>query len=200
MSGSGQSNDLEEQGNFEKIKLRNLEQQYKTTTQTSSSKSCYQMPGPKLKPNAGTCNNLKIHSSDEPMQKDSSENSLHSHPLGDKSKSSNPNVDNQENIGDKDLEEYNHNNLLLSNVSAGKKDEISIPKFFKGELNGNNSHVHNSLVRDIDETVIRALENKPVEKHIIGISDNSISSGKAKKKTETPSSTDGKRFKKHRLP
>jgi hypothetical protein len=67
-------------------------------------------------------------------------------------------------------------------------------------LNGKNSHVHHSLVRDIDETVIRALGNKPVEKHTSGISDNSISSGKAKKKTETPSSSKSKRFKKEYIP
>jgi hypothetical protein len=158
------------------------------------------MPGPKLKPTSGTCNDLKINSSDEPMQKNSSENSEHSHPLGDKGNPSNITVDNQENIGDKDLEEFKPNVFLLSNVNAGKKDEISVPKFFKGELNGKNSHVHHSLVRDIDETVIRALENKPVEKHTSGISDNSISSGKAKKKTETPSSSKGKRFKKEYIP
>lgn len=39
-------------------------------------------------------------------------------------------------------------------------------------------------------------KDKPAEKHTSGISDNSISSGKAKKKTETPESSKEKESKK----
>lgn len=196
------SNDLKEKREFEKIKLKNFELQHKNTTQTSSSKSSYQMPGPKLKLTTGTYNELKINSSDEPMQKESSDNidSDQSYPLRDREKNKVPSVvidDYTENIGDRDLQEYNNNDLLLSNASLGKHNQITVPKFFKGGANGHNSHVPNSIVRHNDETVIRAMEkDKPAEKHTSGISDNSISSGKAKKKTETPESSKEKESKK----